>query len=952
MKLSYRTPWRFLGGLVALATTAVQFTSTAQTLVNRYSFTPDVTGTNVVDSVGGSAWYGTIPNGGDFNTVPGQLILSAAGQQYVQLPPGILSNYTAVTIDCWATFGTLPGNCFLYGFGTTDGGGAGADYIFCQPENGRIAITGADPGYTAEQGCGGAGNFSGFTVHVTSVYNPPLGYCELYTNGVLVSVNPNVTTPMSAVADVTNYIARSLYNADSYMDVELDEFRIWNGALNGLQVAGSDVGGPDTVSTNVGTVTSIQIQVPYFSLQQGNKEASAVVAQASLFSGPITITRLATFSSSNTNILSVDTNGLINAVGQGSATITAQYGTNSSSQIITVVAPASVLAHEYSFGDAVGSGTVADSVGGVAWAGTLPNGGTLNGTGQLSLAASSSQYVQLPSGILSNYAAVTIDAWATFPDALPGNCFFFGFGNTDGGGAGEQYIYLQPSSGHIGITGVDPGYIGEQQAGTYGNLSFSTNIHVTAVFSPPGGYIAVYTNGILAGKNTNETVSLTSVSGALSYIARSLYNGDSYMDVNLDEFRIFDGALTSQGVAIADAAGPNSVPSGVLNGPGSLLSLTLSAPSTLQWLQTGTLKLLANYTGLTNWDIIGNSIFPPAGLSVFSNNTNVLTVSSGGTITAVNPGVASLTAIYQGTTNSITITVTRAPRPTLVHEYSFNDASGSTTAFDSIGGASWDGTLPNGGTFNGTGQLSLDAGSSQYVVLPSGILSNYTALTVEAWVTATTDPVNSMLYAFGNTDGGGTGEQYIFGSLNRDYTAITANDPGYTAEQGAGGGSALPLNQAIHFVGVYNPAGGYIAVYTNGVLHAINNGETDPLSVVSPVEAFIGKSVYNGDPYASLTLDEFRIYNGALSPDELAATQILGPTQLLSTNVSLSASISSGNVTLSWPLTGAGFSLQSNSSLTSGTWTTVATPAPQIIGNRWQITVPKSTGNQFFRLAR
>ena len=595
---------------------------------------------------------GTIPNGGDFNTVPGQLILSSASQQFVQLPPGILSNYAAVTIDCWATFGTLPANCFLYGFGTTDVGGAGADYIFCQPENGRIAISGADPGYTAEQGCGGAGNFSALTVHVTSVYNPPLGYCELYTNGVLVSVNPNVNTPMSAVADMTNYIARSLYNADSYMDVELDEFRIWNGALNGLQVAGSDVGGPDTVSTNAGTVTSIQIQVPYFSMQQGNKEAATVVAQASLFSGPVTITRLATYSSSNTNILSVDTNGVISAVGQGSATIAAQYGTNSSSQIITAVAPASVLVHDYSFGDAVGSGTVADSVGGAAWAGTLPNGGTLNGTGQLSLAASSLQYVQLPSGTLSNYAAVTIDTWVTFPDALPGNCFFFGFGNTDGGGAGEQYIYLQPSSGHIGITGVDPGYIGEQQAGTYGNLSFSTNIHVTAVFSPPGGYIAVYTNGILAGKNTNETVSLTSVSGALSYIARSLYTGDSYMDVNLDEFRIFDGALTSQGVAIADAAGPNSIPSGVLNGPGNLLSLTLSAPSTLQWLQTGSLKLLANYDGLTNWNIIGNSIFPPAGLIVFSSNTNVLTISAGGTITAANPGVASLTAIYQGTTNT------------------------------------------------------------------------------------------------------------------------------------------------------------------------------------------------------------------------------------------------------------------------------------------------------------
>ena len=100
-----------------------QLNVSGQTLVNRYSSTTDATGTNLVDLVGGTNWYGTLPNGGDFTSIPGQLILAASSDQYVQLPPGILSNYTAVTIDCWATFGTLPGNCFLYGFGNTDAGG-------------------------------------------------------------------------------------------------------------------------------------------------------------------------------------------------------------------------------------------------------------------------------------------------------------------------------------------------------------------------------------------------------------------------------------------------------------------------------------------------------------------------------------------------------------------------------------------------------------------------------------------------------------------------------------------------------------------------------------------------------------------------------------------------------------------------------------------------------------
>src|SRR5712671_3528437 len=92
---------------------AVQLTASAQTLVNRYSFSDadNATGNigaSVADSVGGAAWNGTLPNGG---TLAGcQLSLAAGSSQYVQLTAGILSNYAAVTIDAWATFGTLPVN--------------------------------------------------------------------------------------------------------------------------------------------------------------------------------------------------------------------------------------------------------------------------------------------------------------------------------------------------------------------------------------------------------------------------------------------------------------------------------------------------------------------------------------------------------------------------------------------------------------------------------------------------------------------------------------------------------------------------------------------------------------------------------------------------------------------------------------------------------------------------
>jgi hypothetical protein len=955
--------------IIALA----QLNVSGQALVNRYSFTDDGTHSNIVDSVGGTNWYGTLPNGGDLVDVPGQLILAASSDQYVQLPSGVLSNYTAVTIDCWATFGTLPANCFLYGFGNTDVGGAGENYIFCQPQNGRIAITGVDPGYQGEQGCGGAGNFSGLTVHVTSVYNPVSGYIELYTNGVLVSANNSVTVPMSSVSNQLNYIARSLYTGDAYMDIELNEFRIWNGALNGLQVAGCDVAGPDTVGSaaDAGTVTSIQLSVPAYQLIQGGNEMPTVTAQTSVLPYPVTITRLATLSSGNTNVIKINgANNQITAVGQGSANVIAAYGGVYSTQVVTVVQPVAILSHRYSFGDADnGSGnigsTVADSVGGPAWNGTLPNGGGLTGS-QLQLTNASLQYVQLPVGIISNYTAVTIEAWATFPDTLPGACFFFAFGNQDGSGLGNNYIYMQPAAGHIGIGGNDPGYVGEQDAGTFGNLSSHTNLHITAVFNPQANWIAVYTNGILAGKNTATTWQMNNVSSVLNYIGRSLYSGDSQsMDVNVDEYRIYSGALTPQGIAISDAAGPNSIPATVTNGPGALLSLSIQAPATLQPLQAGPVKLLANYVNLSNWDIIGNSIFPPAGLTVSVSNTNVLAYANGN-LTGVNAGTASVITVYQGLTNTASVTVVQAAAPVLAHRYSFfNEPSGSLTATDSVAG--FNGTLEGSASITG-GQLVIPntaqaAPAPDYLLLPDGILTNavngigtnfnFPAVTVEAWATfASAQGYWAALFDFGYTDAGGAGAFDIhLGQLGGSTVyGISDSDNANNHNQSTTAGSVRGLTN-VHIVVVFNPPAGYLACYTNGVLASQLNGITISMAGVWGTLNKVGADLWP-DPGMQGSISEFRIYNGVMSPNDVAAAQVLGQTQVLTTNVRLAAAISAGNVTLSWPIAGGAFTLQSNSSLTSGTWQTVSIPAAQIAGNLWQVTLPNSGGSKFYRLAR
>jgi len=78
------------------------------------------------------------------------------------------------------------------------------------------------------------------------------------------------------------------------------------------------------------------------------------------------------------------------------------------------------------------------------------------------------------------------------------------------------------------------------------------------------------------------------------------------------------------------------------------------------------------------------------------------------------------------------------------------------------------------------------------------------------------------------------------------------------------------------------------------------------MSYVDDVINYIGHSLYTADPHEDLNLIEFRIYNGALSPADVAASQTLGPSEVLgsSPKPGLTASVASGSFVISWPVSG------------------------------------------------
>jgi hypothetical protein len=871
---------------------AMQQSVSAQTLTHRYEFWNDNGDTNAVDAVGTANGtflgdlVGTAISGG-------QLQLDGSG--YVLLPTGIITNDLAVTIEAWADYPSAGDEgtwANLFDFGTpsvADTGKADAHSIsFCVNTAGTsqldAAISDTDDANVIRANCYAPGSLILGTTgaYIAAVFDPPAGNIYLYVNGTLEATTPITQTITPGVIDRTNWIGWDNW-PDPSLTANIDEFRIWNGALNGAEVAASYQNGFANLDTNAGSVTSIELTSgPQVVI--GGLETSTVLADYSLITNTINVTSLATYQSGNTNIITVDALGNIHGVAIGTTTVTAHFGGQSSSPIsVTVIPTVSVLAHRYSFND---SGTVVkDSIG------TLD--GNLMGTafetnGQVVLDGSVGCYVDLSSnsfannGIITGYPSVTVDYWATMATLQNWN-YAWAFGNS--AGYGFNYVHNVVRNGNSGHR-IDDNAVAANQTiiDMLGDFANET-VHCTTVVNPTTGILAVYTNGTLSGLATNDFEPLSDVATNFIYVGRSLWTavgpdgtGDPYLAASIDELRVYNGALTPQQIAVADLNGPDNTNVAV----GALQSIKVSIPT----LNLGD-KFLggtwATYSNLPNYNLLANSLSPL--LIYTSSDSNVVYQAGDGKLHAVGLGSATVTANYGGFTSAQLVGVVHAP--VLVNRYSFQDAPGSTNAADSVGGPEWDGILPNGGTFTGT-NLQLLGSGPQYVQLPSGILKNYPAVSIDMWVTFPDQmPVNCMLFAFGDTDAGGAGENYIFCAPQGGRIAITGVDPGYDGEQGCGGAGDLSFQQNIHLTAVFDPPAGAEYWYTNGVLVSSNLGITVPMSYVDDVTNFICHSIYTADPHEDINISEFRIYNGALSAADVAEEQALGPSQLLTTPTSL-----------------------------------------------------------------
>ncbi len=190
---------------------------------------------------------------------------------------------------------------------------------------------------------------------------------------------------------------------------------------------------------------------------------------------------------------------------------------------------------------------------------------------------------------------------------------------------------------------------------------------------------------------------------------------------------------------------------------------------------------------------------------------------------------------------------------------SASDASGNGLAGTLVGGATW-------GDGKSGGAVALD-GLSGFVDLPNDLMLDVADFTVAAWVYWSASSNNARVFDFG----AGTGQYMML--MPRDGSGIArfsmTKNLG-VGEQSIKAAGPLPTGRWVHVA--VTLAGKVGTLYVDGAAVGQNTDlELAPFQLGPTSHDWIGRSQYAADPYFEGSIDDFRIYGGALTPEQVAA---------------------------------------------------------------------------------
>lgn len=456
-------------------------------------------------------------------------------------------------------------------------------------------------------------------------------------------------------------------------------------------------------------------------------------------------------------------------------------------------------------------------------------------TGQIGQAIDldgANDYVTLPSGVASS-ADITIAAWVNW-DGGGDWQRIFDFGNDT-----DSYLFLTPATGGEMRFAITTGSNTEEQLLATDSLPTGEWHHVAVTLDGNTGVMYIDGAPRVAGQILLNPSDINPVN---NYIGQSQWP-DPLFNGRIDDFRIYDYALSSsQILALVDAC-PQNNPAFFVADP--IRKAAASGDSA--YLST----------------IAGDAFDPDGDSLTFSKTTGPawLEVASDGTLFGA-PGTDDLGE------NSFTVRVTDGDgaydEATLQIKvnglYAHYEFENDTT--DSIG--SNDG-VPTGSPAyiaNGIGQsISLD-GVDDLITLPSGV-ADFDDITISAWVFWDGGDQWQRIFDFGNDT-----DEYMFLTPRSGGDAlhfgITVG--GYGVEQTLDA-TQLTTGQWTHVAVTLNGNTGVL--YVNGAAVDANASMTLDPADFNPSVNYIGASQFS-DPLFGGNIDDFRIYNYAMSASEIS----------------------------------------------------------------------------------
>ena len=213
--------------------------------------------------------------------------------------------------------------------------------------------------------------------------------------------------------------------------------------------------------------------------------------------------------------------------------------------------------------------------------------------------------------------------------------------------------------------------------------------------------------------------------------------------------------------------------------------------------------------------------------------------------------------------------------PSLTHYYNFESSNVQGTSLRNLATNSFDSSLVNGATITaadgsykvGNGALKLvsngDYNTSPYFSITNGITVGNTELTFALWF-KTSIATWTRLFDFGNNEG----STNIWVSSSRSSTGMLSYN-GMGTDSWIESDIAVSDNTWRHLVFTIGTDGTY-KIYMNGQLARTDTNKGVP-SYIFRANAWIGKSRLPADAPYNGQIDEFRIYNTSLNPNDVLA---------------------------------------------------------------------------------